>query len=126
MQLIEENPKARFVVRAVGPDAVLVNDRTCRASLIVAPDRLIEDWRHAPELTPEDLAPILALAPDVILLGTGDRLRRPSMAVFGHCLSRGVGIEVMDNAAAGRTYNVLVGEQRAVVAAFMLPVHAIA
>ncbi|HEX8777482.1 MAG TPA: MTH938/NDUFAF3 family protein, partial [Rhodanobacter sp.] len=36
-------------------------------------------------------------------------------------LGRGIGIEVMDNAATARTYNLLAGEGRHVVAAFMLP-----
>ena len=37
------------------------------------------------------------------------------------CLTRGIGIEVMDNAAAARTFNVLATEGRRVLAAFLLP-----
>ena len=36
------------------------------------------------------------------------------------CLSRGIGLEAMDNAAAARTFTVLAGEGRRVVAGFLI------
>jgi uncharacterized protein len=56
-----------------------------------------------------------------VLLGTGPRQRFPSAAVMAAMLTRGVGMEVMDNAAAARTFNVLATEGRTVVGAFLLP-----
>jgi uncharacterized protein len=53
-------------------------------------------------------------------LGTGERQVFPSAAVMAACLTRGIGIEVMTNAAAARTFNVLAGEGRRVVAGFLL------
>ncbi|HWU70217.1 MAG TPA: MTH938/NDUFAF3 family protein, partial [Pseudoxanthomonas sp.] len=53
-------------------------------------------------------------------LGTGDRQVFPSAAVMAACLTRGVGIEVMNNQAAARTFNVLASEGRRVVAGFLL------
>ena len=64
---------------------------------------------------------MLALQPALVLLGTGTRLRFPSAAVMATLLTRGIGIEVMDSAAAARTFNVLATEGRRVVAAFLLP-----
>ncbi|MGH8115897.1 MAG: MTH938/NDUFAF3 family protein, partial [Rhodanobacteraceae bacterium] len=58
--------------------------------------------------------------PDVVLLGTGARQVFPSQAVLGAFLQRGVGVEAMDNAAAARTWDILAGEGRNVVAAFIL------
>jgi uncharacterized protein len=69
----------------------------------------------------EDLAPMFALTPELIVLGTGPTQRFPSAAVMHACLSRGIGFEVMDNAAAARTYSVLAGEGRRVVAGFIFP-----
>ena len=64
---------------------------------------------------------ILALQPEVVLLGTGARAVFPPQAVLAQFLKRGIGLETMDNAAAARTFNVLAGEGRRVVAVFLLP-----
>jgi len=81
-----------------------------------------EDWRPraVADRLPEDLEPLLALNPTVVLLGTGSILRFPTPEVMAACLTRGIGIEVMDNAAAARTFNVLATEARRVVAGFLL------
>jgi len=76
--------------------------------------------RDASALTPDDLAALLALDPEVIVLGTGQRQRFPSTLAMAACLTRGVGIEVMDNHAAARTFSILAGEGRRVVAGFVL------
>jgi uncharacterized protein len=71
-------------------------------------------------MTPAHAEPILALQPSVVLLGTGARQQFPSQEVLATFLQRGVGIEVMDNAAAARTWDILASEGRNVVAAFIL------
>lgn len=123
MQLTLEPGDFRYLLRGVDAGAVLVNERRLDRSFILAPNELIEDWRpqRADELLPEDLDPVLALAPAVVLLGSGARLLFPAPATMAACLTRGIGMEVMDNAAAARTFNVLAGEGRRVVAAFLLP-----
>ena len=68
----------------------------------------------------EALAPVLALGPEVVVLGTGDAQVFPPARVMAACLSRGVGLEVMANAAAARTFHVLAGEHRKVVVAMIL------
>ncbi len=86
------------------------------------------DARRAQPWTPaclEDiddsaLDELLAAGPEVILLGTGLRARLLAPALQASILRRGCGIECMDNAAAARTYNVLLGEGRAVLAAFLI------
>ena len=65
-----------------------------------------------------DLEPILALNPALIVLGTGDRQVFPPAVVMAACLSRGIGLEVMNNPAAAR-FNILAGEGL-VAAAFIL------
>lgn len=123
MQLNHERPDYAYALRSADGHSAKVNDRMLDASFILTPSQLVEDWPvHAGEpLVAEDLAPLLALDPELVVLGTGDRQVFPSAAVMAACLTRGVGIEVMDNAAAARTYNVLAGEGRRVVAAFLLP-----
>ncbi|MFT3806767.1 Mth938-like domain-containing protein [Arenimonas sp.] len=123
MQLNLEPTDFRYLLRGVDAGGVLVNERRLDRSFVLAPSELIEDWRprRVEELSPEDLDPVLAFSPAVVLLGSGARLQFPEPAVMAACLTRGIGIEVMDNAAAARTFNVLAAEGRRVVAAFLLP-----
>ena len=122
MQLTLENPDFRYSLRGVNAEGIQVNERRLAHSFILTPNQLIEDWspRQISELTATDMEAILALAPSVVLLGTGMRLQFPSQSVLAACLTRGIGIEVMDNAAAARTFNVLATEGRKVVAGFLL------
>ncbi|MFC3551111.1 Mth938-like domain-containing protein [Lysobacter cavernae] len=122
MLLNLERPDHQFFLRGADGTAALVNERRLEASFIVAPDQVIEGWgvREATALTPQDLEPLLALAPEVILLGTGAAQKFPPATALAACLSRGVGLEAMTNAAAARTFNVLAGEGRHVVAGFIL------
>ena len=122
MQLVHERPDFDCFLRGADGTHALVNDRTLRSSFIVAPDRLIEDWpvRDATTLQPADLGPLLALDPELIVLGCGATQRFPPQETLAACLSRGVGLETMTNAAAARTFNVLAGEGRRVVAGFVL------
>ena len=122
MQLNHELPDYAFTLRSADGQSARVNDRTLSASFILSPQQLVEDWpvRDSASLAPDDLAPLLALKPEVVLLGTGERQVFPPAAVMAACLSQGVGLEVMTNAAAARTFNVLANESRKVVAGFLL------
>ncbi|WP_202842779.1 Mth938-like domain-containing protein [Luteimonas saliphila] len=122
MQLVHEQPDFEFFLRGADGRSALVNDRRLAASFIVAPDRLLEDWPvdHPLALRVADLEPMLALQPELIVLGCGAVQAFPPQDTLAACLSRGVGLEAMTNAAAARTYNVLAGEGRRVVAGFIL------
>ncbi|QSX76389.1 Mth938-like domain-containing protein [Lysobacter arenosi] len=121
MQLNLEHPDQSFYLRAADGTSALVNDRRLYASFVLSPDQLIEDWpvSAVKAITPQDLDPVLAMEPEVILLGSGATQVFPTAAVMAACLGRGVGLETMTNAAAARTFNVLSGEGRRVVAAFV-------
>lgn len=122
MQLNLEHPDHEFLLRGADGSLAVVNDRHLTSSFIVSPDRLVDAWtvNDPRALTATDLEPLLALDPEVVLLGTGANQVFPPPAVMAACLSRGVGLEVMNNAAAARTFNVLAGEGRRVVAGFVL------
>ena len=123
MQLVRELPEGYLTVRRVEAGSVTIGDRALTSSFLIIRDRLIEPWPVATtaELGPEAVAAIVALAPDVVILGTGERQSFPPQKTMAEFLTRGIGIEVMDNRAAARTYNVLVSEGRNALAAFMLP-----
>jgi uncharacterized protein len=64
---------------------------------------------------------ILALAPEVVIFGSGPTLRFVSPGLYQALTARRIGIETMDTGAACRTYNVLAAEGRRVLAALLLP-----
>ena len=122
MQLNLERPDYTWFLRGAEGDHALVNDRVLRASFVVAPDTLREDWpvTDASALDVTHLEPILAMRPELVLLGTGARQVFPPPAILATFLTRGLGVDVMTNAAAARTYSVLAGEGRRVVAGFVI------
>ena len=126
MQLSLERPDYTWFLRGADGTGALVNERRLTASFVLAPDALVDDWpvRDAAAMVPADLAPLLDLAPELVILGTGARQVFPPAAVMAACLQRGVGLEVMANDAAARTYSVLAGEGRRVVAGFVFATHA--
>ena len=121
MQLNLERPDYRYFLRGADGEGALVNERRLTSGFVIAPDALIEDWpvRDARTMTATDLDALLALKPELVLLGTGATQAFPPAAVMAACLQRDVGLEVMTNAAAARTYSVLAGEGRRVVAGFL-------
>lgn len=122
MQLVLEQPDFDYVMRAASGREATVNERQLRRSFILSPTKLIEDWEvgDVAALSAQDLEPLLALGPELVLLGCGDAQRFPPAEAQAACLARGVGLEVMTNAAAARTFNVLAAEARKVVAGFVL------
>ncbi|MGO1068577.1 Mth938-like domain-containing protein [Lysobacter sp. CA199] len=122
MLLTLENPDHEFFLRGADGQAALVNQRRLERSFILAPNQLIEDWAvgGARTLSIEELEPLFALEPELIVLGCGATQAFPPAATLAACLRRGVGLESMTNAAAARTFNVLAGEGRRVVAGFVL------
>lgn len=123
MQLNLERPDYQYFLRGADGTGALVNERRLAASFIIAPEALVEDWpvRDASAIVAADLEPLLGLSPELVLLGTGANQVFPPAATLASCLRRGIGIEVMSNAAAARTYTVLAGEGRRVVAGFLFP-----
>ncbi|MBS0583916.1 MAG: hypothetical protein JSS42_12520 [Proteobacteria bacterium] len=123
MQLTEQRNEQQLFVRKADATTVVVIDTTFTTSLLLSADEAVADFpaRGVDQLDAAAVERILALKPEVVLLGTGARAVFPAQAVLGAFLRRGIGLETMDNAAAARTFNVLVGEGRKVVAVFLLP-----
>ena len=122
LKLFSDPRSARNTITAYGTDHVAVNGRVLRSSLMVTPETLADDWgpNAITALTADHLQPLVALPCDVILLGTGIRQCFPSHALLRPLIEAGRPVEVMDTAAACRTYNILMAEGRAVVAALIV------
>ncbi|HTM28074.1 MAG TPA: Mth938-like domain-containing protein [Rhodanobacter sp.] len=123
MSLSLERPEGYLFVRRVGARGVTLIDRELTSSFLLAPDRAVENWpvTAAGALEASHVDALMELQPELVILGTGERQVFPAAAFMAGFLRKGVGIEVMDNAAAARTYNLLAGEGRRVVAGFILP-----
>jgi uncharacterized protein len=119
LKLAQSEDQNRFT--AYGDGYVSVNAVRHVSNLVVLPDRLIVDWTPASfaTLSPFDFERLAALDSEIILLGTGQQLRFPRPELMQALIKAQKGLEVMDIAAACRTYNVLIGEGRKVAAALI-------
>lgn len=122
MNLHPEKSSPQHVVTAYEAGRVAVNGRILTRSLLLLPDRLDEHWGPASfaALTVEHLAALTTQDSDVLLLGTGLRQRFPPPIMLRPLIEAGRGFEIMDTAAACRTYNILVAEGRLVLAALII------
>ena len=122
MRFTEDSTSGTNLIRAYGNGELRVNEAAYRGAVIVSAATLIDlpNIQNLEELLKIDVARILALEPEVVLLGTGTRQIFPAPAFGAQFMRAGIGFEVMDTSAACRTFNVLVGEQRRVAAMLLL------
>lgn len=122
MKISLDRPNSSNSISACRPGAVTVGGIEFRHSLIVHPERIVPDWAvpNAHALDRERLDEALALTPEILLLGTGNRQVFPPAPIYAAAIRAGIGFEVMDTAAACRTFNILLAEDRRVVAALIV------
>jgi uncharacterized protein len=104
------------------PGRVWVGNQPFSQSLLVPWIGELQPW-HAPSfeaLTAEHFQRIVLLAPEVVIFGSGSRIRFPAPALLRALIDSRIGVETMDTPAACRTYNVLVAERRSVLAALLI------
>ncbi len=122
MPLAEDIITSRNRINAYDTGTVTVNDAVYRQSLVMTANSIVCPWpvSSLEQLNPETLAPILESKPTVVLLGTGEQQLFPQAQIFALFGEQGIGLEVMDNGALCRTFNILVAEDRDVTAAIIL------
>lgn len=72
------------------------------------------------QLTADHFALLAELKPELVIFGSGSRLRFPPPAFLRALMAQRTGLETMDTLAACRTYNILAGEGRHVIAALLI------
>jgi uncharacterized protein len=105
-----------------GEGYVAINDRHFRQSVVVTAGKVRTDWpaRDFAALDAAHFDYFLELRPEVLLLGTGAKQQFARPELYRALIQAGIGIEFMDTPAACRTYNILVTEDRKVVAAVLI------
>ena len=113
---------ATLVIRSVSETAILVNDEMHGASIALTPDEVLGTWPTTPvaDLTEAHFEGVLSHNPEIVLLGTGPAIEFPPRELTFAFARSGIGLEVMDTAAAARTFNVLANEGRRVAAVLYL------
>jgi len=122
MRFTQDSSSGCNVIRAYAAGELKINEAVFRGPVLVSSSAIVPGppVGTAQELDAAHAADLLALEPELVLLGTGARQSFPA-AIFGaQFLRAGIGFEVMDTGAACRTFNVLVAERRRVVA-LLLP-----
>lgn len=122
MQLSLDTVTGIYQIRAYEEGRIQINNNWINHSVIISPDQLIDPWRPASiaDLKNTDFESVLALTPEVVLLGTGSKLNFPAPEILASIYAQQIGVEIMDTGAACRTYNLLMAEGRRVVAALLI------
>ncbi len=121
MKLHLSNISGANAFTGYGEGYVMVNRQRYARSLVVLRDRILTEWQPAgfDALNAGDFALLAELEPEIVLLGTGTRLRFPRPELTRALHEARIGLEVMDIQAACRTYNILAAEERKVAAALL-------
>ena len=114
--------EGRNLFTGYGDGYVAINDQRFEHPVVVAPQHPVQPW-DAPafdDLTAAHFTALLDLKPEIIVFGSGARLRFPRPEITRALASAAVGFEAMDTKAACRTYNILMAEGRQVLAAILI------
>ena len=121
MKLHADMPSPLNTVTAYGPDWIEINRRRFDGAVLVMPEGEVVAWsaQRFEALTAADFEALLARAPELVLLGTGQKQRFPHPRLTASLTAAGIGVDVMNTHAACRTYNILMTEGRKVLAALL-------
>ena len=124
MKLHADTPDT-LAVTAYGEGWIAVNGQRHLSSIVLGVGTGVSDWgvRRFEELTDQHFDRLLGAdspPPELVIFGSGPTLRFVRPAVLKTLIDRRIGVETMDTAAACRTYNILAGERRRVVAALLI------
>jgi uncharacterized protein len=114
---LDSDPRINLV-RRYDAGVIVIGEQRITRPCIVTPQELLLDWSASSisALSESDLEPLLARRTDIVLLGAGDGQQLPDTTVRATFRARGIALECMSLGAACRTYNILAGEARSVLA----------
>ena len=112
-------------VTAYGEGWIAVNGQRHTQSLVLASSGQLVPWTctRFEDLTEAHfsmLASLMTEAPELVVFGSGSKLRFLPPALLRSLMGQRIGVDTMDTTAACRTYNILASEGRRVVAALLI------
>jgi uncharacterized protein len=109
-------------ISGYGPGWVGVDGEKITSSVILSSrgERIAWNAASFDDLNAGHFAALAAVDAEVVIFGSGSRIRFPQAAWLQPLVSRRIGIETMDTAAACRTYNILAYEGRSVAVALLI------
>ena len=122
MKLQADRAEGVNIINAHTANSISVNGEAHMVSVLVPPTGPVTLWHVATlaDLTEAHFERIAQAKPELVIFGSGSTLRFPPPALLRSLMAARIGIETMDTAAACRTYNILVGEGRQVMAALIV------
>ena len=122
MKLHQDSSASLNTVTGYGPDYVEINREPYRHSILVTPEGPVRPWpvSRFEDLSAEHFEQLLETDPEVVVFGSGARLRFAHPRLLAALTARRIGVETMDLQAACRTYNILMNEGRRVAAALLI------
>ncbi|MGI9305273.1 MAG: Mth938-like domain-containing protein [Gammaproteobacteria bacterium] len=122
MNITQDFGNATYLIRGYDAHEIRINDSSYTRSVLITPDFLDSEWppQRVEEIATKHIEAIAALKPEVVVLGTGAKIKFPAREISHFFLERGVGVEIMDTPAACRTYNILMSEGRNVAAGLIV------
>jgi uncharacterized protein len=122
MKLHQQLTPNMNTIRAFEPGRIRINNEEYYNSLIVTAEKVEKNWqiKHPEQITENHIAEFLKYKPEIILIGTGHRHHFLDPVISLAANQHGLGIEIMTTEAACHTYNILLGEDRAVLAALII------
>lgn len=121
MKLQADRIEGQNAIARHGPDGVIVNGVEYRQSVIVPWTGQVSPWEVGgfEALAEAHFEALAAFKPELVIFGSGPKIRFARPALLKSLISRRIGVETMDTGAACRTYNVLLAEGRPVLAALL-------
>ena len=122
MKFSEETNANHNNITRYGEGFVEIKGKLVNTSVIINSEEFIADWQPQSfdELTAEHCHLLVESKPDVIILGTGKTQQFPERDILKLFAQHQIGLEVMDTSAACRTFNILLSEDRNVVAGLFM------
>ncbi|MFP4208432.1 MAG: Mth938-like domain-containing protein [Wenzhouxiangella sp.] len=122
LNLTEHPPGNHHVIRSVENDRIMINDRSFSTSVLVGARLLDDSWpvRSLDDLNERTVEPLLAFAPELVVIGIGQHPQFPGGQIQNLFFRRGIGLECMTLKAAARTFNILMSEDRRAIAGLIV------
>lgn len=122
MKFSEEHQATHNSISSYGEGYFQIKGKRVNTSVVIGVETLIADWEPQTfsELTPKHCELLIKTKPSVVILGTGNTQKFPEIEVLRLFAQHQIGLEVMNTSAACRTFNILLSEDRDVVAGLFM------